>query len=113
VTLRVDTVEEVGQTLNISREGVFVRTPNPRRVGTIVTLRVALASGEAFEAEGVVVHANPDPDDPAATSSLRPRGMGVFLTSTTVGWRRLCDRLAAGTEGSAARHRPRGRPPVR
>jgi hypothetical protein len=93
VTVRVGDLEEASRTLNVSREGLFVATRSPRRVGTRVRVCIALENGERFHAEGIVIHAIPDPDDPAATGGTRPQGMGIYLTVTTLGWRRLCDRV--------------------
>jgi hypothetical protein len=46
--------------------------------------------GETFQLEGVVVHVAPDPEAPADTS---PPGVGVFLTSASEGWARVCEEL--------------------
>jgi Tfp pilus assembly protein PilZ len=102
VTLRVGDIDEAARTLNISREGLFVATDRPRRVGTRVRVCVALENGEKFYAEGLVIHTNPDPDEPAASSAGQPRGMGIFLTATTLSWRRLCDRLNQRRDAPAA-----------
>jgi hypothetical protein len=93
VTVRVGDLEEASRTLNVSREGLFVATLTPRRVGTRVRVCIALDTGERFHAEGIVIHANPDPDDPSGASETRVRGMGIYLTVTTLGWRRLCDHV--------------------
>jgi Tfp pilus assembly protein PilZ len=91
VTVRVEDLDEAASTLNVSREGLFVQTDAPRPVGTPVTVTVALASGERFQAEGVVVHIHPDPDGEAPAPTDRPAGMGVFLTKTTGAWSDFCD----------------------
>ncbi|HEY3356897.1 MAG TPA: PilZ domain-containing protein [Polyangia bacterium] len=106
VTLRVGDVEEAARTLNISREGLFVATAAPRRVGTRVRVCLALDNGERFHAEGMVIHAQPDPEDPARSDDGRPRGMGIFLTATTLGWRKLCDRLGRLREAKEVRPSP-------
>ncbi len=93
VTVRAQDLDEAALTLNISREGLFVRTAAPRPVGTPVRITVALGTGERFQAEGLVVHIHPDPDAPAAAPQDRPAGMGIFLTTTTDAWRDFCDRL--------------------
>jgi Tfp pilus assembly protein PilZ len=93
VTVRVEALEEAASTLDVSREGLFVRTPAPRPAGTPVKVTVALASGERFQAEGVVVHIHPDPDVAAPAAEERPAGMGILLTKTTDAWRAFCDRL--------------------
>ncbi|MBI5482056.1 MAG: PilZ domain-containing protein [Deltaproteobacteria bacterium] len=90
-TVRIEDLEEAALTLNVSREGLFVRTDRPRPVGTPVRVTVALASGELLQAEGVVVHVHPDPDGEAPAPSDRPAGMGIFLTTTTRAWRDFCD----------------------
>lgn len=93
VTVRVEDLDEAALTLNVSREGAFVRTRSPRPVGTPVRLTVALATGERFKAEGLVVHIHPDPDAVGPVPPDRPAGMGIFLTLTTDAWRDFCDRL--------------------
>ena len=93
VTVRIQDLNEAALTLNVSREGLFVRTDAPRPVGTPVIVTVALASGERIQAEGVVVHIHPDPDAPASTPQDRPAGMGIFLTLTTSAWLEFCDLL--------------------
>jgi uncharacterized protein (TIGR02266 family) len=91
VTVRVEDVEEAALTLNVSREGLFVRTDEPRPVGTPVKVTVALASGALFQAEGVVVHIHPDADADAPAPPDRRPGMGIFLTTATDAWREFCD----------------------
>jgi hypothetical protein len=93
VTVRVEDLEEAALTLNVSREGLFVRTGAPRPVGTPVKVTVAVATGERFQAEGVVVHIHPDPDGEATAPQDLPAGMGIFLTSTTSAWHEFCDLL--------------------
>jgi molecular chaperone DnaK len=91
VTVRLEDLEEAALTLNVSREGLFVRTEEPRPVGTPVKVTVALASGALFQAEGVVVHVHPDPDAGAPMPPNRLAGMGIFLTQATDAWREFCD----------------------
>jgi molecular chaperone DnaK len=117
VTVRVQDLEEAASTLNVSREGLFVRTRQPRPVGTPVKVTVALASGERFQAEGVVVHIHPDPEAAPTALQYRPDGMGVFLTATTSAWHEFCDRLertrqppSGGTPTQQLRRRPRRSP---
>jgi hypothetical protein len=93
VIIRVEHLEEAARTLNVSREGLFVRTDAPRPVGTPVKLTVAVAGAERFQAEGVVVHIHPDPDGEATAPQDHPAGMGIFLTSSTSAWHEFCDRL--------------------
>jgi hypothetical protein len=82
-----------GQTLNVSRQGVFIAMDDPVAVGTRVRLRIEIAgSGEQHGGEGLVIRRQPDPDDPATPTS--PRGIAVFLTSADPGWSRWCDALA-------------------
>ena len=81
------------ETANISREGLFVRMNEPRPIGTKVFLRIDIANPpNHFELEGVVVHANPDPDDPTLTRP-GPSGIGVLLTKSSDGWVEFCATL--------------------
>jgi hypothetical protein len=90
-TVRIGSLVDAVPTLNVSREGLFLRTDAPRPVGTPVTVTVALPTGEFFQAEGVVVHVQPDPDGETPSIAERPAGMGIFLTTTTGAWREFSD----------------------
>ncbi len=76
------------QTLNLSREGIFIAMDPPRPVGTRVRLQLQVGH-EHFAIEGVVVRQVPDPDEPN-TFHMKP-GVGVFLTVTGAGYERWCD----------------------
>jgi Tfp pilus assembly protein PilZ len=78
------------QTANISREGLFISMDAPRSIGTRVFLRIQVVEPpQTFELEGVVVHANPDPDDPGHVRK-GPEGIGVLLTKASEGWTEFC-----------------------
>jgi hypothetical protein len=82
------------RTLNISRSGLFIGLARPRPIGTRVRIGISIGStGERFSLEGVVVHRQPAEDRPLAPGAVA--GMGVFLTSASPEYERLCDELAA------------------
>jgi type IV pilus assembly protein PilZ len=58
---------------NISEMGIFIRSDDPPKVGTTLSLRFATDEGEPLELEGVVVWINPVRPD---GENLNP-GMGV------------------------------------
>jgi hypothetical protein len=93
VQVHFDTTDEAlaAETVNMSREGLFLSMDPPRPVGTRVRLHLRVAQDEFF-VEGVVVRQVPDPDEPM-TFHLRP-GVGVFLTMTSAGYERWCDQHA-------------------
>lgn len=81
------------ETANISREGLFIRMSPARSIGTKVFLRIQVAEPPAsFDLEGVIVHANPDPDDPDHPTK-GPHGIGVLLTKASLGWVEFCQAL--------------------
>ena len=90
VKVHFDTTEDAiaAQTVNLSREGLFLAMDPPRPVGTRVRLELRVGHEEFF-VEGVVVRQVPDADEPM-TFHLRP-GVGVFLTMTSAGYERWCD----------------------
>jgi hypothetical protein len=94
VLLSFDDVAEAAesQTVDISRQGVFVRLTPPRPLGTHVRLEIRLATGEQTCVEGVVARVVPDPDDPDADPAAAP-GIGVFLTQTGEAWQRFVTAL--------------------
>lgn len=103
VRLSFENVTEAAdsQTVDISRQGVFVRLARPRPVGTKVRLDVRLGGGERIQVEGVVVRVVPDPEEKDPDPAAQP-GMGVFLTQTGDAWLRFVSdletqRLEAGT----------------
>jgi uncharacterized protein (TIGR02266 family) len=80
------------ETMNVSREGLFIAMESPVAAGTRVRVKIELAPrGEHFTAEGVVVRRQPDADEPA-TAYLTP-GIAVYLTMTSPGYERWCDEL--------------------
>jgi hypothetical protein len=81
------------ETVNLSREGLFLAMDPPRPVGTRVRLQLSIGH-EEFSLEGVVVRQVPDPDEPM-TFHLVP-GVGVFLTMASAGYERWCDEHAPG-----------------
>ncbi len=82
-----------GQTVNISREGLFIATSHPRPVGTAVHARIRLDdSGQVFELEGVVVRVSEERPASEGRPAQRP-GMGVLLRKTGPGWVEFCERL--------------------
>ena len=76
------------QTVDISRQGLFVRLAPPQPVGTRIRIELRLASGERLEVEGVVVRVVPDPADPNPDPAAQP-GMGLFLTQASDTWMRF------------------------
>jgi hypothetical protein len=108
ITLRVDDLVEAARTLNVSREGLFVTSMRPRPVGTQVRVAVLVEGEGCVPAEGVVIHANPDPADPSGKVQDRPRGMGIYLTKVSPRWERLCDRLARSKDDPANTSPPPG-----
>jgi uncharacterized protein (TIGR02266 family) len=81
------------QTVNLSREGMFIATSHPRPVGTAVHARIRLDdSGQLFELEGVVVRVSED--CPASEGRPAQRaGMGVLLQKAGPGWVEFCEKL--------------------
>lgn len=78
------------ETLNISREGIFIRMDPPKPIGTRVRIGMHIAN-EKFSVEGVVVRCVPDDDEPLAEGQTP--GIAVFLTMTSAGFGRFCDDL--------------------
>lgn len=91
VRMRFDSVEDAisARTTNISREGLFLRMDPPKPLGTKVRAQVHIGA-ESFQLEGVVVHVNPDPEQPEPG----PYGVGVFLTAASEGWAKVCEELS-------------------
>jgi molecular chaperone DnaK len=80
------------QTIDISRQGLFVRLAQPKPIGTKVRVEVRLGTGERLEVEGVVVRVVPDPEDKNPDPAAQP-GMGVFLTTAGEAWMRFVEAL--------------------
>ena len=76
------------QTVDISRQGLFVRLEKPRPIGTKVHIEIRLGTGERLEVDGVVVRVVPDPEDKDPDPAAQP-GMGVFLTNASETWMRF------------------------
>ena len=75
---------------NISEGGIFIRSKNPLKVGTKVSLKfsVILDDIEVIEGEGEVVRVDTGPNS----------GMGVVFTRLTGSSKRLVDRICARAE---------------
>jgi molecular chaperone DnaK len=91
--------------VNMSRGGMFIRTRDPRAVGTALALEVRLQTGEAvIRGEGVVrwVRTEAVERPPAAP------GMGVQFTRLDDASRVMVERLVASREQRAAAQGARG-----
>jgi uncharacterized protein (TIGR02266 family) len=81
------------QTVNLSREGLFIATSHPRPVGTTVHARIRLDdTGQVFELEGTVVRVSEGRPASDGRPAERP-GMGVLLKKTVPGWIEFCEKL--------------------
>jgi uncharacterized protein (TIGR02266 family) len=92
VKVRLENHQEAidARTVNLSREGLFIRMDPPRPLGTRVRVTLQIdGTGDRFTLEGVVVRTVTGQDDGAEP------GVAVFLTTTSPGWTRFCDELAA------------------
>jgi molecular chaperone DnaK len=99
--LSYGTVDEFAERFasNVSRGGIFIRTREPRPVGTLVTFELRLAGGEAVvKGQGVVRWIQPE--NPAAHPPVAP-GMGVQFLELDERSRELVDRIAAQKEQRA------------
>jgi len=76
-----------GRASDLSREGLFAETDQPRPPGTLVRVRLDVDAAEPVMAVGVVVRSVAE--DP--TSVRRRRGVGILLTSTSEAWDRYWD----------------------
>jgi len=93
--LSYGTVEEFIEKFasNISRGGVFIRTRDPKAVGTILAFELRLAGGEAVvKGQGVVRWVQPE--NPNAHPPTAP-GMGVQFTTLDASSRELVDRMVS------------------
>ena len=77
----------LGRSVDVSRGGLFVASPETRRVGTLLRVRVLGPRGEAVFAVGVVVRCFSDLEG-SHEGSLSP-GMAIALTSTSEAWDRF------------------------
>lgn len=77
----------LGRSVDVSRGGVFVASPETRRVGTLLRVRVLGPRGESVFAVGVVVRCFADLEG-SREGTLSP-GMAVALTSTSEAWDRF------------------------
>jgi hypothetical protein len=73
------------QTINISRNGLFVKTPSPRPIGTKLRFEIKVQK-RTFAVEGTVVHHGTDGS---------PKGVGISLTQVGDGWVEFVEQLEA------------------
>jgi molecular chaperone DnaK len=86
--------------VNISRGGLFIRTREPKAVGTLLAFELRLAGGEvAIRGQGVVRWIQPE--EPAARPPKAP-GMGIQFTGLDPPSRALVERMVAGQERRGA-----------
>ncbi len=111
VRLAYGTVDEFVErfAVNMSRGGLFIRTRDPRPVGTALNLEIRLGTGEAvIRAQGVVRWVQA----PEAASHARPPlapGMGIQFTQLDEASQAVVDRMVSLREkrGLAPGARPR------
>ena len=97
--------------VNMSRGGLFIRTREPRPVGTLLNLEIRLQSGEAvIRAQGVVRWVQA-PDAATQGKPLAP-GMGVQFTKLDDASRAVVDRMVAVREKRGAAPGASSAPPV-
>jgi molecular chaperone DnaK len=85
---------------NVSRGGLFIRTREPRPVGTHLAFELRLAGGETvLKGEGVVRWIQRE--DPAAHPPSAP-GMGVQFSTLDAASREVVERIISAKERSAA-----------
>src|SRR5664279_5502058 len=87
----------LGRSVDVSRGGLFVLSKEPRRVGTLLRIRVLGAQGEAVFAVGVVVRCFADLEGSSEGNSTP--AMAIALTSTSEAWDRFWDDVNATDEG--------------
>ena len=85
----------LGRSVDVSRGGLFVLSPETRRVGTLLRIRVLAPRGESVFAVGVVVRCFADLEGSSEGSSA----MAIALTSTSEAWDRFWDDINATDEG--------------
>ena len=84
---------------NISRGGLFIRTRDPKPVGTVLGFELRLAGGETVvKGEGIVRWIQPE--NPGARPPTSP-GMGVQFTVLDLRSHELVERIVAGKEAAA------------
>lgn len=88
VRMEFEDIWEVAEneTINISRNGLFVKTTTPRPIGTRLRFEIKVRKGQTFAVEGTVVHHGADGG---------PRGVGISLTSVGNGWVEFVEQLEA------------------
>jgi hypothetical protein len=79
-------------TVNISRQGLFVRMNPPKPVGTHIRLELRLKTGERFELAGTIVRAVAAGEAPTQSPTVGP-GVGVDLLQSSPGWEEFVERL--------------------
>jgi len=91
----------LGRSVDVSRGGLFAASPETRRVGTLLRVRVLGPRGEAVFAVGVVVRCFSDLEG-SHEGTLSP-GMAIALTSTSEAWDRFWEdiRMTDGEEDEA------------
>ncbi len=102
VRLAYGSVDEFAQrfAVNLSRGGVFIRTRQPKPVGTPLSFELRLTTGEpVVKGQGVVRWVQAE--DPSAHPPKAP-GMGVQFTVLDDASRELVDRLVSGRERRGA-----------
>ncbi len=102
VRLAYGSVEEFTErfAVNLSRGGVFIRTREPRPVGTALALELRLAGGEVVvRGQGVVRWTQAE--EPTARPPKAP-GMGIQFTALDAPSRALVERLVSGRERRGA-----------
>jgi molecular chaperone DnaK len=81
--------------VNMSRGGLFIRTRDPRPIGTVLNLEIRLQTGEAvIKAQGVVRWVQAPDAEPRARPPLAP-GMGVQFTQLDDASRAVVDRMVS------------------
>jgi molecular chaperone DnaK len=96
--LRYGSIDEFVEqfAVNVSRGGIFIRSREPKPVGTAVAFELKLATGErAFRGQGVVRWIQTE--RPAAHPPVAP-GMGVQFTHLDEASRALVDRMVGHAE---------------
>ena len=86
----------LGRSMDVSRGGLFLASPETRRVGTLLRVRVLGPRGEMVFAVGVVVRCFSDLEG-SHEGSLSP-GMAIALTSTSEAWDRFWEDVST-TDG--------------
>jgi hypothetical protein len=87
----------VGRSVDVSRGGLFVASPETRRVGTLLRVRVLGPRGDLVFAVGVVVRCFSDLEG-SHEGSYSP-GMAIALTSTSEAWDRFWEDVSTTDSG--------------